>query len=316
MSADPDAGPIRWGDNGLATVVTVDAASGDVLMVASMNAEALARTRDTGVVHYWSRSRNALWRKGETSGHEQRLVEIRVNCNRDSLLLRVEQSGAVCHDGYPTCYYRRLEADDTLTVVDERAFDPASVYGAQPAPPELAALVRAWYGAYTALRNEDHETVSGTSRRLRANEDEVTARLADELAELAGVLDGSHGHRSFVDDTALEAGQCLYWAALVSIRAGIEPDAFGTWLLTENGGDMLREPRESAVAVADRLNSDAVAWRSAAPNPASRLRVTVANVIAAAAQAGYDLADLIAGDLDELRSKPYLAKHFAQDPPT
>ncbi|HEU5430664.1 MAG TPA: phosphoribosyl-AMP cyclohydrolase, partial [Thermomicrobiales bacterium] len=109
--------PIRFDAGGLVPVVTQDAATGAVLMLAFMNDTALAATRATGRAHYWSRSRGKLWRKGETSGNEQIVDGIYVNCERNSLLLRVHQTGAVCHDGYPTCFYRRLEPDDALTTI-------------------------------------------------------------------------------------------------------------------------------------------------------------------------------------------------------
>jgi phosphoribosyl-AMP cyclohydrolase len=103
---EPDV--IRFGEDGLAPVVVQDTVTGDVLMLAFMNEEALRLTRETGKAHFWSRSRGTLWRKGETSGHEQLVDAIRVNCERNSLLLLVRQIGAVCHDGYSTCYYREI----------------------------------------------------------------------------------------------------------------------------------------------------------------------------------------------------------------
>jgi phosphoribosyl-AMP cyclohydrolase len=101
----------RFSPDGLLTCVTVDAAGGAVLMLAHMNAEALAKTLETGVVHYWSRSRGALWRKGDTSGQVQRLVELRVDCDQDALLARVEVGGdgGACHTGRRSCFYRRVE---------------------------------------------------------------------------------------------------------------------------------------------------------------------------------------------------------------
>ncbi|MCC6312516.1 MAG: phosphoribosyl-AMP cyclohydrolase [Thermomicrobiales bacterium] len=189
---------VRWGDDGLIPVVTQDERSGDVLMVAFMNAEALAATRATGYVHYWSRSRGKLWCKGETSGNRQQVVAIFVNCDRNSLLLRVRQTGAVCHDGYPTCYYRRLEPDDSLTMVRERVFDPAEVYGVD-SNNLLTDATRLLYGAYAWLRDHDLSAESGTSRRLRIEDGTIEGRVADELTELAGVLDGSHRHGAFRD---------------------------------------------------------------------------------------------------------------------
>jgi phosphoribosyl-AMP cyclohydrolase len=103
----------KFGENGLATCVTVDARHGDVLMVAHMNASALEATLRTGVVHYWSRSRGTLWRKGDTSGQIQRLVEMRVDCDQDALvaLVQVGGDGGACHTGRRSCFYRRIEID-------------------------------------------------------------------------------------------------------------------------------------------------------------------------------------------------------------
>lgn len=94
---------------GLIPAVAQDAATGAVLMVAWMNEEALRRTRETGLAHFWSRSRRRLWKKGETSGNVLRVEEIRVDCDADTLLLAVTPAGPACHTGAATCFYRRLE---------------------------------------------------------------------------------------------------------------------------------------------------------------------------------------------------------------
>ncbi len=125
----------KFDSAGLVTCVTTDAATGTLLMVAHMNREALSRTIATGDVWYFSRSRNALWRKGETSGQVQRVVEMRVDCDQDAVWLRVEQQGAACHTGRYSCFYRRIVPgkDGALELVDgEKLFDPAKVYGAKP----------------------------------------------------------------------------------------------------------------------------------------------------------------------------------------
>jgi phosphoribosyl-AMP cyclohydrolase len=101
---------VAWNADGLAPAVAQDAASGEVLMLAWMNREALRRTLDTGEAVYWSRSRNALWKKGETSGHVQRVREIRLDCDADAIVLKVETAGGVaCHTGRRRCFYRRLD---------------------------------------------------------------------------------------------------------------------------------------------------------------------------------------------------------------
>ena len=114
--SDPEEGAAfqpKFGPEGLATCVAIDAERGDVLMVAHMNEAALHATLATGVVHYWSRSRGALWRKGDTSGQTQRLVEMRVDCDQDAFLAFVEVGGdgGACHTGRRSCFYRRVEAD-------------------------------------------------------------------------------------------------------------------------------------------------------------------------------------------------------------
>jgi phosphoribosyl-AMP cyclohydrolase len=117
---------------GLVTCVATDAGSGEVLMVAHMNDEALRKTIASGEAWYFSRSRQALWRKGESSGHTQRVVEMRLDCDQDAIWIRVEQSGAACHTGRRSCFYRAVSAGAGgagLSFVDaDRLFDPARVY--------------------------------------------------------------------------------------------------------------------------------------------------------------------------------------------
>ena len=114
---------------GLIPAVVQDERSGEVLMLGFMNEAALEETLRSGNVTFFSRSRNRLWKKGELSGHRLVLRELRVDCDADSILARVEPlSPGVCHKGYRTCFYHRLNPDGTATLVEERAFDPASVY--------------------------------------------------------------------------------------------------------------------------------------------------------------------------------------------
>jgi len=122
----------KFDAEGLVTCVATDAKSGDVLMVAHMNAEALAKTIASGEAWYFSRSRRVLWRKGETSGHIQRVVEMRVDCDQDTVWIKVEQVGGACHTGRPSCFYRAVPLGKAGTVTlefrDERVFDPKNVY--------------------------------------------------------------------------------------------------------------------------------------------------------------------------------------------
>jgi phosphoribosyl-AMP cyclohydrolase len=122
----------KFDASGLVTCVATDAGTGDVLMVAHMNDEALRKTIASGEAWYFSRSRNALWRKGETSGQVQRVVEMRLDCDQDAVWIRVEQTGAACHTGRRSCFYRKVTAGEggtQLSFVDaDRLFDPQAVY--------------------------------------------------------------------------------------------------------------------------------------------------------------------------------------------
>jgi len=111
----------RFDAAGLVTAIVTDAETGTLLMVAHMNADAIRLTQQTGAAHFWSRSRRSLWRKGETSGNELTLIEMRVDCDQDALLLRVRPAGPACHTGRRSCFYRRVESDGSLTFLDDDA---------------------------------------------------------------------------------------------------------------------------------------------------------------------------------------------------
>jgi len=136
----------KFDEHGLLPVVTTDAESGDVLMLGYMNAEALAKSIETGEAHYWSRSRQSLWHKGATSGLTQRIVELRIDDDQDAVWLRVKVagSGASCHVGYKSCFYRAVPTGRTPSPdlelefrEQEKTFDPEEVYGDAPNPTRL-----------------------------------------------------------------------------------------------------------------------------------------------------------------------------------
>jgi phosphoribosyl-AMP cyclohydrolase len=129
MSDTPQNTPAFSGPDGLVTAVAQDAATGQVLMVAHMNREAWEETLATGRAVYFSRARRKLWRKGEESGNFQNVREVFVDCDGDTVLLKVEQvGGAACHEGYPTCFFRQVTPAGLKTIA-ERVFDPKDVYG-------------------------------------------------------------------------------------------------------------------------------------------------------------------------------------------
>ncbi len=295
--------PLRFDQDGLAPAVITDAESGDVLMVGFMNEASLERTRSTGFVHFWSRSRGKLWKKGESSGHVQRVQEIRVNCDRNSLLIEVHQEGAVCHDGYSTCFYRQLDADNSLRIVRDRRFDPLDVYPQDRKPAGLATQTRRWWLAYEWLRDNNLTSESGTSRRLRAPNDQCTPRVADELLELAGVLDGTHRHGTLADDLRLEAGQVLYWVACTGVWHGYQ------WaqVRPDRALDVTASLDIPSASLAGLLRARAGEVRDLAIWPEGvLLHETIALVGTCLRANGMEPLDVINADLDELSAKPYL----------
>lgn len=115
----------------LIIAIAQDYETSEVLMVAYMNLEALEKTLETGKAHYWSTSRNKLWLKGESSGHVQRVEEMFTDCDEDAVLLKVKQEGAACHEGYYSCFYRKISQEDgfKLKIIKDKVFEPGNVYG-------------------------------------------------------------------------------------------------------------------------------------------------------------------------------------------
>jgi phosphoribosyl-AMP cyclohydrolase len=118
---------IKFGQQGLVPVIVQDHINQQVLMLAYMNREAVEKTIATGQAHFFSRSRGRLWKKGESSGHIQEVKEIYFDCDQDTLLIKVDQKVAACHEGYRSCFYRRLEGD-SLKICQEKVFDEKKVY--------------------------------------------------------------------------------------------------------------------------------------------------------------------------------------------
>lgn len=290
--------PIAFDQNGLVPIVIQDAGTSDVLMLGFMNDEALAITRETSLVHFWSRSRGKLWKKGETSGNVLSVESIYVNCENNSLLIEATPTGATCHTGYPTCYYRRLESDNSLTTIRDRWFDPADVYGEGNG---IADLTKRWWAAYEELKSNDYGTQSGTSRVLRADDDQITPRIADELNELAGVLDGSHTHKNLAADIALEGGQVCYWLALRCIRHGLTWDGVRPDRALDATGDDVT----SAATIAALLRAAAAAWAvdGVASDPAAKAHATFALVAHACASGSVPPRDVIASDLEHVSAR-------------
>ena len=169
---------LRFDANGLIPVITQDGANGQVLMLAYMNAEAVARTLETGLAHYYSRSRKRLWRKGEESGHVQRVQEILYDCDGDTLLLKVDQVVAACHTGNRSCFFRRLDGvgvDGPLG--GERRFDPTAVYSG-------LGILADLYGAILDRKAHPPEG-SYVASLFSAGENRILEKVQEEAREVA-----------------------------------------------------------------------------------------------------------------------------------
>ena len=127
---DSDTLQMQFNDQGLIPAIVQDADSGEVLMMAWMNQAAMWQTLRTRKATFYSRSRDRMWVKGESSGHVLEVLEARIDCDQDTLLLRCRAHGPACHAGYQSCFYRAIEDDGDLKVIQERLFDPEKVYGA------------------------------------------------------------------------------------------------------------------------------------------------------------------------------------------
>ena len=194
---------VRFGADGLVPVVAQDSRSGDVLMVAYANREALERTADTGQAHYYSRSRAALWRKGESSGHEQAVRDIRVDCDGDAVLYRVEQTGPACHTGTRTCFSAAVGPDGQTTS------------GEDPGAHLLARLADT-----IARRASERPNGSYTVELLDRGVAKVSQKLGEEAVEVVVAANAEEPER-----LASEAADLLYHLLVLLQARGVPLDA-------------------------------------------------------------------------------------------
>jgi phosphoribosyl-AMP cyclohydrolase len=292
---------IDWSAWPLVPAVVQDPTSLQVLMVGFMNREAFDKTIASGLVTFYSRSRETLWTKGETSGNVLQVSEIRINCEENSLLIAASPVGPTCHKGYQSCYFRRIEPDGSLNVVLDRVEDPSTMY---PDRSEHAELTRRWFGAYEYLRENDLSEISGTSKRLRDPGFQFESRIADELRELAGVLDGTHAHHGLIGDVLLEGSQIAYWVACLAARNGIPWDELRPHDCLAAG-----TPNASTEDVASQLRDSASLLQSSSASLATCQSV-LTQVASACLAAGVDPFALIRRDLEAQQQRDYLAPYF------
>jgi phosphoribosyl-ATP pyrophosphohydrolase/phosphoribosyl-AMP cyclohydrolase len=200
---------VTFDDRGLVPAVLQDVGTGEVLMVAWMNREALRLTRETGQAHFWSRSRETLWHKGETSGNLMNVREIRVDCDGDTLLVRVAPEGPACHTGERTCFYRRLRGES------------AQVAGATPAGAGTEDIGAILDELFDVLRERNRERPPGsyTTALLEAGDDEILKKVGEEAMEvmLAGKGEGD-------ERLVYEVADLVYHLLVLLISRGLTLD--------------------------------------------------------------------------------------------
>jgi phosphoribosyl-ATP pyrophosphohydrolase/phosphoribosyl-AMP cyclohydrolase len=198
---------VRFGADGLVPVVTQESRSGDVLMVAFANRDALDRTLATGLAHYYSRSRGALWQKGETSGHVQRIVEVRLDCDGDTILYRVEQTGPACHTGTRTCF-------STVIGGTARQRDSENVVEEDPGGHLLSRLART-----IAQRAAGRPTGSYTAELLAQGVGKASQKVGEEAVEVVVAANSEDDER-----LASEAADLLYHLLVLLQARGVPFD--------------------------------------------------------------------------------------------
>ena len=300
---------LKFDRQGLIPTVIQDNTTGEVLMVAFMNEEALRLTRETGYTHFFSRSRNAIWRKGEQSGNVQEVRDIFVNCEENSLLIRVIQHGeAACHEGYRSCYYRRLLPDNAYETIAERVFDPSIVYERSDIAQAKAQLstaldekLRQLYGVYLYLRDHDLSEESNTSRLLQEHSQSyLVSRLGDELQELAEVQSGEHIHADRQSDTVLEGSQVGYWLLLLAATKKIRYDDFWPHEAIFDG---YYEQHDSGWSVEQQQNCLSLLASNEPAKIAQGLQIGFALIGWACAEAAVSPLDPAEYDLAQMRRK-------------
>ncbi len=195
---------IDWKKNPLVPVIAQSAESGDVLMLAYMNEEAYQLTLETGYAHYFSRSKQRIWKKGESSGHTQRVLDLLVDCDADTILLKVEQKGVACHTGRPSCFFTSVTRGE---VVADKTVDTDAIYG----------VVDTLY--HTILERKNSGGEKSWTRKLLNNKALLLSKIREEADELAGAIDEEND-----EQVIYEAADLLYHSLVGLGYREISPD--------------------------------------------------------------------------------------------
>lgn len=220
-----DTFALKWGSEGLLPVITQDARTGQVLMQAYMNQEAMEKTIETGTVWYWSRSRGRLWNKGESSGHFQQVREIRTDCDGDSILILVDQVGAACHEGTYTCFTRRVDGSPKAMI--DTAFWPVQP-GTEPHY-DIGSIIREVTAVLVERRNNP-DPDSYTSKLFTRGSDAYCKKIGEEATEV--VLAVKNRDR---ENQAFETADLWFHTLIALVDAGIDPQAVADQLASRRG---------------------------------------------------------------------------------
>jgi phosphoribosyl-ATP pyrophosphohydrolase/phosphoribosyl-AMP cyclohydrolase len=215
---------LKFDTNGLLPVIVQDVTSSEVLMMAYMNKEALQKSIETGMAHYWSRSRGRLWLKGETSGHCQYIKSMSLDCDGDTLLIKVEQKGAACHTGHYSCFYRSIEAG-SVTEVPDRVFNPAAVYG------DKSKVLEKVYGIIIE-RMKNPKEGSYTNYLFEKGLDKILKKVGEEAAE---VIIASKNESK--DEIIYETADLLYHLLVLLVDREVSPQDVYAELLRRHKPD-------------------------------------------------------------------------------
>lgn len=201
---------LKFDEKGLIPVITRDFRNGEVLMLAYMNREAVEKSLETGKVHYWSRSRNKLWQKGETSGHYQYIKSIKVDCDGDTLLITAEQKGSACHTGHYSCFYRELTEDGIKGIEnnsDTTAFDGGK-----------SAILQELYDVIVD-RNANPKEGSYTNYLFEKGLDKILKKVGEESAEV--IIAAKNKSK---EEIRYEIADLVYHVFVLMVERGLVPD--------------------------------------------------------------------------------------------
>ncbi len=227
---------VRFNADGLVPAIIQDVHTNRVLMLGYMNRDSLQKTLDTGLTWFYSRSRQRLWQKGETSGHVQKVKSVRVDCDQDTLLIQVEQVGpGACHEGFVSCFHYDIEGvHGSEGELDAPAFDPDQVYGKEVASMDTSQVSeRVVAELYDVILDRKANPVEGsyTSYLFSAGIDKVLKKVGEESAEV--IIAGKGGDR---DGLVAEGADLIYHLLVLFVEAGVRPEDVWRELAKRRGG--------------------------------------------------------------------------------